>query len=475
MNVKLSGTSDYKVDVSVICLMYEDSSFDLLNLNKTEEAYLKQSISNKKKIISINQYYRWIFFKIIEKDNKLNENAEKIRRSASDIFQILKEEKVYQIQIINLTENKDWSLSCSEGLLLSQYQFKKYLTKNETNNFELEHIYFYDYNDNDKLKALKELIKAVFFTRDLINEPANVLNSIYLAKQATLLAEQCNLNIKVYNKAEIEELKMGGLLAVNKGSVDPPVFINLEYKPLNAKNNKPYILVGKGITFDSGGLNIKPGDSMDGMKSDMSGAAAVLGILMASASNKIPLHIIGLIPATDNRPGFNAFAPGDIIHMMDGTTVEMLNSDAEGRMILADALHYAKQFDPQLVIDIATLTGSASAAVGRNATVAFVKTDEDIYKKLEEAAFETWERIVRFPLWDDYGEMLKSKIADIKNIGNKYAGAITAAKFLEHFTSYQWIHLDIAGPAFLNEKDSYRGIGGTGVTVRLIYRLFEKL
>lgn len=214
---------------------------------------------------------------------------------------------------------------------------------------------------------------------------------------------------------------------------------------------------------------------MDGMKSDMSGAAAVLGILKASATNKLPVHIIGLIPATDNRPGFNAFAPGDVIRMMDGTTVEMLNSDAEGRMILADALHYAKQFNPQLVVDVATLTGSASAAVGRNATVVFAKTTEDIYAKLEQAAFETWERIVRFPLWDDYSDMLKSKIADLKNIGNRHAGAITAAKFLEHFTNYPWIHLDIAGPAYLTERDSYRGVGGTGVTVRMLYRFIEKL
>lgn len=475
MKTQLSIVDEIRPDITVICLMFDDSKLDALVLNKSEETYLKNSINKKKKTIQINQFYRWLFFCAIDKEKDINETAEKIRRKAFDFYQILKDEQINEVQILNLTNCEQWTLACAEGLLLSQYQFLKYQTKSENIQHELEQIYIYKFNDKEKSKHLLNLAEAVYFTRDLINEPANVLNSIYLAEKAKELSSQYELNIKVFNKSEIEDMKMGGLLAVNRGSVDPPVFIHLEYKPLNAKNNKPFILVGKGITFDSGGLNIKPGDSMDGMKSDMSGAAAVLGIIKACANNKLPLHIIGLIPATDNRPGFNAFAPGDIIHMMDGTTVEMLNSDAEGRMILADALHYAKQFNPELVIDIATLTGSASAAVGRNATVAFVKADEQIYKHLENAGFETWERIVRFPLWEDYNEMLKSKIADIKNIGNRHAGAITAAKFLEHFTDYPWIHLDIAGPAFLNEKDSYRSVGGTGVSVRLIYRFFENI
>jgi leucyl aminopeptidase len=289
------------------------------------------------------------------------------------------------------------------------------------------------------------------------------------------MAKETGIQITVFDKKQIEAMKMGGLLAVNRGSVDPPYFIKLEYKPKNAKNKKPIVFVGKGITFDSGGLNIKPGDSMETMKCDMSGAAAVLGCLYALSKNAVTAHTIGLIPVTDNRPGFNAFASGDIIHMMDGSTVEMLNSDAEGRMILADALHYAKQFKPMLVIDIATLTGSASAAVGRNATVVFAKTAENVYQTLENTAFSTWERVVRFPLWDDYAESLESPIADVKNIGNKQAGAITAAKFLERFTDYPWIHLDIAGPAFLTKKDSYRSDGATGVGVRLVYQFIKSV
>lgn len=472
--MKLFAANEVRPDISLVYLMNEDSDISVLSLSKTEQTYVQDSLQLKKKLIRIHQYYRWIFILVVDKDKSKNETAEKMRREASTIADFLKEERIKDLQVFNAIGEQFYSIAFAEGFLLSQYRFDKYLTKEEKNEYSFETISLINYPNEEDLSVLQNLCEAVYFTRDLINEPSNVLNSLYLADTARELARQLNLDIKVFYKSDIEAMNMGGLLAVNRGSVDPPVFIHIEYKPQQFRNEKPLVFVGKGITFDSGGLNIKPGDSMDGMKSDMSGAAAVLGIIKAAATNKLPMHIIGLIPATDNRPGFNAFAPGDIIRMMDGSTVEMLNSDAEGRMILADALHYAKQFNPQLVIDIATLTGSASAAVGRNATVAFVKASDDVYAKLEDAAFETWERVVRFPLWNDYADMLKSKIADMKNIGNRHAGAITAAKFLEHFTDYPWIHLDIAGPAFLNEKDSYRGVGGTGVTVRMLYRFLEK-
>ncbi|MCX7863209.1 MAG: leucyl aminopeptidase [Bacteroidales bacterium] len=474
MRTKLSNIDKIRPDVSIIYLMNETSDLNELILSKPEQAYVQECIRANKKLIQIHQYYRYMFFYVINNDNDKYSILEKIRRESSTIADKLNDERIKEVQIVNALNEAEYSLACAEGLLLSNYKFDKYITKEKSENNEIEQIYLVDFKNVKQLETLLNVCDAVFFTRDLINEPANVLNSIYLAEKAKEIAQEHQLFIHIYFKPDIEAMGMGGLLAVNRGSVDPPVFIHIEYKPQQINNQKPIVFVGKGITFDSGGLNLKPGDSMDGMKSDMSGAAAVLGILKAAASNQLPLHIIGLIPATDNRPGFNAFAPGDIIRMMDGSTVEMLNSDAEGRMILADALHYAKQFTPELVIDIATLTGSASAAVGRNATVAFVKTSEDIFRKLEESAFETWERIVRFPLWDDYADMLKSKIADMKNIGNRHAGAITAAKFLEHFTDYPWIHLDIAGPAFLTEKDSYRGVGGTGVCVRLLHRFLEK-
>ena len=225
--------------------------------------------------------------------------------------------------------------------------------------------------------------------------------------------------------------------------------------------------------YDTGGLSLKPSNFMDTMKCDMSGGAAVAGALYAIAKAGLPVHVIGMIPATDNRPDGNAYVPGDIITMLDGSTVEVLNTDAEGRMILADALAYAKNYDPELVIDIATLTGAAARAIGANAMVGMKVKAERQFSELQKAANKVHERIVEFPMWDEYKEMLKSPIADLKNIGGAEAGAITAGKFLEHFTDYPYIHLDIAGPAFLAKRDSYRIEGGTGVGVRLFFEFIR--
>jgi leucyl aminopeptidase len=270
---------------------------------------------------------------------------------------------------------------------------------------------------------------------------------------------------------------MGGLLAVNAGSIDPPSFSIMEWKPKNAKNKQPVILVGKGVVYDTGGLTIKPTPGgMDTMKSDMAGAAAVIGAMYAAAKNKLPVHVIGLVPATDNRPGERAMAPGDILTMYDGTTVEMLNADAEGRLILADALAYAKKYKPQMVLDLATLTGAAARALGHLGIVYMGTADKKQKTALENSGLSTYERLVEFPFWDEYAEMLKSDIADLKNVsGGNAAGAITAGKFLEHFTDYPWLHLDIAGPAFLSSGDSYRSKGATGVGVRLLYNYLKTL
>jgi leucyl aminopeptidase len=250
----------------------------------------------------------------------------------------------------------------------------------------------------------------------------------------------------------------------------------MEYKPNKPKNKKPYILIGKGVVYDTGGLSLKPTlASMDLMKCDMAGAAAVGCAMYAIAKAKLNIHVIALVPATDNRPGFNAFAPGDIITMMDGSTVEMLNSDAEGRMILADALHYAKRFNPELVIDIATLTGSAMAAIGTFGMVGMGNISNNQKNKLHQSGINVYERIAEFPFWDEYDELMKSDIADQKNIGGALGGSITAGKFLAKFTNFPYYHLDIAGPAFLSSKDSYRGKGGTGYGVRFFFDFFKNL
>jgi leucyl aminopeptidase len=267
---------------------------------------------------------------------------------------------------------------------------------------------------------------------------------------------------------------MGGLLAVNKGSVDPPVFCILEWKPEKVLNKSPLVLVGKGIVYDTGGLNIKTGDYMDNMKADMAGAAAVTGVLYTIAKTGIPLHVIGLIPATDNRPGGNAYAQGDIITMYNKMNVEVGNTDAEGRLILADAISYASKFKPELIIDIATLTGSAAMTFGVQAIAVMGNADRKYFKLLEECGNEVYERTAELPFWEEYGELIKSDIADIKNVGGRESGAITAGKFLENFAEYPLIHMDIAGSGSLKKDDFYRLKDGPGSGLRLLSTFLKK-
>ena len=267
---------------------------------------------------------------------------------------------------------------------------------------------------------------------------------------------------------------MGGILAVNQGSIDPPTFTIVEYKPSNAKNDKPIVLVGKGVVYDTGGLSLKPTpNSMDSMKADMGGAACVGGAIYLAALQQLPVHLIALIPASDNRPGLNAYAPGDIITMHNGSTVEVLNTDAEGRMLLADALSYSQKYDPELVIDAATLTGSAYRAIGTRAGVTMGNANDRYFELLDKAGHEVHERIVRMPFWDDYFDEMKSSIADLNNLGGPTAGMITAGKFLEHFVKAPYIHMDIAGPAFLAKNEGYRTKGGSGYGVRLVYQFLK--
>jgi len=363
-----------------------------------------------------------------------------------------------------------------EGLCLTNYQFNKYFTKKENNQFSIKKTQVVcDQVTEKDIIWLNAVLEGTLFSRDLVNEPLSYLTAEKLAEEIAGKSKETGFTVEIFNKKKIESLRMGGLLAVNKGSIDPPTFSVLEWKPSDAINDKPYVLVGKGVVYDTGGLSLKPThDSMDYMKCDMAGAAAVAGAFYAIAKAGLPVHVIGLVPATDNRPDGNAYVPGDVVKMYDGSTVEVLNTDAEGRMILADALCYAKQFDPELVIELSTLTGAAHAAVGKYAIVGMGNADQPVMEELKEAGFKTFERIAEFPFWDDFSELLKSDIADQKNIGGKYAGAITAGKFLEKFTDYPFIHLDIAGPSYNKTEDKYRGKGGSGVGVRLLFEYFKK-
>ncbi len=319
------------------------------------------------------------------------------------------------------------------------------------------------------------MIDATCRCRDMVNEPVAALNAAKLAEEIEKMGKLSGAKVEILNKKKIEALKMGGLLAVNKGSIDPPSFTIMDWKPKKAVNKKPYILVGKGVVFDTGGLNIKTGDYMYNMKCDMAGAAAVACTIYAIAKANLPVHVIALVPATDNRLNGNAYVNGDVITMHDGTKVEIINTDAEGRMILADALSYAKKYDPKLVINVATLTGAAARAIGKYGIAAMQSKAEKEIDEMKLSGENVSERLVEFPLWKEYGELIKSEVGDIKNIGGTDGGAITAGKFLEHFTDYPFIHLDIAGPAFTEKSYNYFPSGGTGFTVRLLFDFIRNM
>jgi len=302
------------------------------------------------------------------------------------------------------------------------------------------------------LEQGRALADGMSLAKDLGNLPSNICTPSYLARTAIELGKQYKLRCQVLNRPEMEKLRMGALLAVTKGSREPPKFIVLQYQG-GAKKDKPIALVGKGITFDTGGISIKPSAEMDEMKYDMSGAGSVLGTLKAVAQMGLPLNVVGVIPSCENMPGGQAVKPGDIVTSMSGQTIEILNTDAEGRLILCDALTYVERFEPEAVIDIATLTGACVVALGSVASGLYAN-DDALAERLLAAGQESGDRAWRMPLWDDYQDQIKSPFADMANIGGRPAGSVTAACFLARYAeSYKWAHLDVAGTAWRSGKD----------------------
>ena len=309
----------------------------------------------------------------------------------------------------------------------------------------------------------RAIAAGMALARDLGNLPANVCTPAYLAESAVKLGRECRLAVEVLEQKDMDKLGMGSLLSVSRGSHQPPKLVILRYSGAG-KKDRPVVLVGKGITFDTGGISIKPSAEMDEMKFDMCGAASVLGTLHAVAELGLKLNVIGIVPACENMPGGAATKPGDIVTSMSGQTIEILNTDAEGRLILADALTYAERFEPQAVVDIATLTGACVIALGHVCSGLFANKD-DLARELLAAGAESWDRAWQLPLWDDYQEQLKSNFADFANIGGRAAGSVTAACFLSRFArKYDWAHLDIAGTAWKSGKEK----GATGRPVPLL-------
>jgi len=364
-----------------------------------------------------------------------------------------------------------------EGARLSNYRFIKYKSKHKplrpTLDLQIVNRPGRDAGVVRKAIGESELIcRAVAWARDVANEPANVMTPEALANEAKKMASQAGLSCEILGRAEIKRLKMGGLLAVSQGSVHPPRFIVIKNKA--ARSAAPVVLVGKGITFDSGGISIKPSGDMDKMKFDMCGAAAVMGAAMAVGHLgwKVPLVVVA--PVCENMPSGSAQRPGDIIRAMNGKTIEVLNTDAEGRLILADALAYVERFKPRALIDLATLTGACAATFADIAS-GLMSTEADLSRRIKESGEYSGERVWELPLWDEYFDLIKANNADIQNISKKYAGTITAGMFLKEFAGHAeaWAHLDIAGTAWADAPKPLSPIGATGIGVRLLVHVIK--
>lgn len=477
MQTAIYTTRSYKSSDSLILLLNDKKSLPAKTFSQEETEFIKKELKADRKTVIINQYHRTIFLFLPDLSMDESKLLEKCRTAGESFLAQINKSKLKKIVLADLIGRSDLALAVAEGLALGNYQFLKYRKNKKTLENSLQEIAIKSPTlREDKTAALQYIVDAVVRARNLVNEPQSFLSATQLASEFVKMGKEAKFKVEVLRKQKIKSLKMGGIMAVNKGSIEPPTFTVMTYKPKNAKNKKPYILVGKGVVYDTGGLSLKPTpNSMDMMKSDMAGSALVASTLFAISKMKLPVYVIALVPATDNRPGGDAYTPGDVITMMSGQTVEVLNTDAEGRLILADALHYAKKFKPELVLDFATLTGAAAAAVGPYGIVCMGTASEKTKTKLKDAGNKCYERLAEFPFWDEYDDLIRSDIADMKNIGGPTGGAITAGKFLQRYIDYPWMHFDIAGPAFINSQSSYRGKNGTGYGVRLMVEFFNNL
>ena len=375
------------------------------------------------------------------------------------------------------TERREAVVAFAEGAILGLYRYDKYKTKGQDENSRaLDSIVFCSSEralaglGKPAVREAAILASATRFARDLANAPGNEIYPETLARHARKSAGRSGYRVTVLGRGAMARLSMGGVLGVAQGSSREPRFLILEYGP---RSKKPVVLVGKGVTFDTGGISIKPSSGMSEMKMDMSGAAAVIGAFEAVAQLRLGVHLIGLIPAVENMPGGNALRPGDIIRHLNGKTSEVEDTDAEGRLILADALAYAARYSPSAVIDLATLTGACIVALGHHAS-GLMGNDEGLIAALCAAGEKTFERVWQLPLYEEFERQIKSDVADVKNLGGRWGGAITGALFLKRFVGdYRWAHLDIAGPATRPESSEYIPKGASGVGVRLLVEFLK--
>ncbi len=367
----------------------------------------------------------------------------------------------------------DVGQTLTEGAILGSYQFTAYRSDAQTGKDVKAMTILAP--QKDQLRQLSEGIRrgvataeATVFVRDLCNHPSNVMTPTKIAQEAKVIAKETSVALKVLEQKDMEKLGMGALLGVARGSHEPPKFIILEYRGARKKDERPVVLVGKTITFDTGGISLKPAENMEHMKADMTGGAEVLAAMRATARLKLPLNLVSILPATENMPGGRAMKPGDIVKTLSGKTVEVQNTDAEGRLILSDGLSYAARYKPSALIDIATLTGACVVALGQFA-IGMFGTDAKLTEAIRKAGLRAGERVWEMPLWEDYFEQLRSDVADMRNIGGRGGGMITAALFLSKFVGdIPWVHLDIASTDWSERERAYIPKGPTGIGTRLL-------
>ena len=459
---------------NVIFLYGNEVADRVLPLGKKELEYLKMRREGDANAIVVFDRLPYKLYVVnFDSEKPSSESQETLRRSADKVAGMLRGEKQKETALTGEGVIPEEVAAFMEGLFLADYSFDRY--KNEKPG-HLEHVYVEQkFLSGEELARSVNLWECIEQCRNWVNTPVMDLNAERFANELWETAKGRGVSCTVFDKKKIQALRMGGLLAVNQGSVDEPRFVVLEYKPEQPVDDRPLALVGKGVMYDTGGLNIKPDDYMQEMKSDMAGAATMASVVFAAAANKLPVHLVAFLPLTDSRPGFNAYAADDVLRMYDGTTVEVINTDAEGRLILADAIAYAvDKYDPSLIIDAATLTGAAVRAIGTYGIAAMQQDAENALNLLRIVGNQVYERIVEFPFWKEYDELIKSEVADIKNCGIAQAGTITAGKFLAHFAKKcPYIHLDIAGVAYFSKKQEYYAQGASGYGIRLLYAFLQ--
>ncbi len=410
--------------------------------------------------------------------------AHKLREAAAKALKALRDRRQFRAALPVPLDSEfpldleDTVEACVLGGMLGLYQFTELRTRERDKIKEFECLTIVSPNKSKKLnmsvRRAKTIAQGIYLARDLVTLPANLATPGVLAAKAREVAAKAGMEFHLIDADRAEELGMGAFLAVAQGSDEPGMMVIMDYKP-SAKEMSPVVLVGKGITFDSGGISIKPAQNMEKMKHDMAGAAAVIGTMMAAAALSLPLRVIGLIPLTENLPSGKAYKPGDVIRSLSGLTIEVINTDAEGRMVLADALSYGARYKPQAIIDLATLTGACIVALG-DRVAGLMTNDDELLARIQDAGERSCERVWQLPLWDSYFELLKSDVADFKNVDGRKAGAIIGGIFLKQFVpeGIPWAHLDIAGCAWEEKDLPLVPKGATGMGVHLLLSMLQE-